>query len=100
MDIIKLKSKVNWCSHELHSLTPLNEKPDEKVYKVCTEYNYEFEKEDKEIKAIHLHCGPILRTNSIDPQIGMTLKEISSAYDSKGDYIYPALIFKYDILGN
>ena len=36
MDVIILKSSVNWCKHELHQLTPMFPHPDEKVFKFCS----------------------------------------------------------------
>lgn len=104
MDII-LKSSVNWCKHNLHQLTPLdpNKHPDEKVYRLFTDYHYQIIRDEKTKlpKGIALSYGPSLQVGVVDEQIGMPLKEICTAYNkSTGEESFLALIFEYDIPSN
>jgi hypothetical protein len=102
MNIITLKSSVNWCKHELHQLTPLVDNPNEEVYKFYTEYRPEilFHEITKLPIGISFHCGPILKVGEINPQIGKPLKEVCKGYDSAGNQTFMALVFEHDIPSN
>lgn len=104
MDAITLKSCVNWCKHILRPLIPVNPSlhPDEKVYKIESEYDYDVLRH--EISGlpigIDLCYGPVIHIGEVNPQIGMPLKEICNCLNSDGEYIYTALVFKDDLSGN
>lgn len=92
---IKLKSSVNWCSHELRELIPLIPKEGEKVFKCVTDWDFNLDfNENKLPCSILFHCGPLLTVGQIDYQTNMELKEICSTFDSNGEYIYTSLVFK------
>ena len=101
MDVIILKSSVNWCKHELHQLTPMFPHPDEKVFKFFTDYPPEIIRHEvtKLPIGISFHCGPVIKVGEINPQINMPLKEVCKGIDSSGkDFV--ALVFEYDISSN
>lgn len=102
MNHIKLKSNMHKCVHDLYELIPLEERhPDEKVFKFKSEYPTDLiYDENRDTIGICFTFGPILYVGQINPQMGMPLKEIVPAYDSNGEFIYTALIFKYDISSN
>jgi hypothetical protein len=102
MNIITLKSSVNWCKHELHQLTPLVDNPNEEVYRFYTEYKPEilFHEITKLPIGISFHCGPILKVGEINPQIGKPLKEVCRGYDIEGNQTFMALVFEHDISSN
>lgn len=105
MEVIQLKSSVNWCKHTLYPLTPLNPNlhPTEVVYKFTSPYKYKVIQDEttKLPSGINFGYGPILCIGDINPQIGIPLKEICKAFDKKtGEEKYLTLIFDYDISGN
>lgn len=105
MEVIQLKSGVNWCKHELRSLTPVDPSlhPDEKVFKFITPHRYEIIRSEKTKIPIGIAFtyGPILYVGETNPQIGMMLKEICQAFNKRtGEETYLALVFHYDISGN
>lgn len=102
MKVIKLKSNINWCTHELHSLTPLCPKENELVFKIVKKHSFEILRNEmtRLPSGIAFQCGPNILIGEINSQIGMPLKEICSAFDSEGNYLYTVLIFDYDISSN
>lgn len=96
MQQIKIKSNVNWCTHTLKRLTPIcTHSENEIVFKPETAFNYEVIKDGNKLPtAFVFSYGPILYVNQINEQINLRLKEICSAYNNDGDYVYPVLIFE------
>lgn len=101
MEVIQLKSSVNWCKHELRSLKPIspNSQLTEKVFKFITPYRYEIliGEQSKIPIGIAFSYGPVLYVGQTNEQLGMTLKEICMAFDKEtGEEKYTVLIFGYD----
>lgn len=105
MEVIELKSSVNWCKHELRSLTPLDPTlhPTEKVFKFITPHRFEIIRSEKTKLPIGIAFayGPVLYVGQVNEQIGIPLKEICQATNkATGETTFIALIFDYDISGN
>lgn len=106
MEILQLKSGVNWCKHTLYQLIPLNPDlhPDEKVYKLITDYHYDVIRDEntKLPIGVSLGYGPNLYSGDFIEQLQMKLKEICYAYNKETgeeeDFI--TLVFEYDISSN
>lgn len=98
MDKIIIKSGVNWCKHILSPLLPLNSKlhPNEKVYKLVTDYRFTTIKDDNKVPiGIVLGCGPTLEVGHTNENIGMQLKEITTAFNKDtGESLFTVLIFE------
>ena len=97
---ISLKSSVNWCTHELISLKPINNHPDELWFKAVSNYPIKIinDQKAKLPMTLSFHCGPALTIGAEGPDPGTKLKEICYCYNKQGDFIYYALI--YDISSN
>lgn len=105
MEVIRLRSSVNWCTHELRSLTPVDPTlhPDEKVFKFLSPHRFEIIRSEKNKMPIGIAFtyGPVLYVGETNPQIGIPLKEICTAFNKEtGEEKYTVLIFGYDISGN
>ena len=102
MEVIQLKSNVNWCKHELHQLTPIHSElhPDEKVFKLESPYKYKVIRSSQTSLPIEvvLTYGPTLCVGQEVEQLGMVLKEVCKAWNSEGE-TFNALVF-YDMSGN
>ena len=102
MEVIQLKSNVNWCKHELDQLTPIHPElhPDEKVFKLESPYKYKIIKSSYTGLPVEvvLTYGPTLYVGQEVEQLGMVLKEVCRALNSEGE-MFNALVF-YDISGN
>lgn len=105
MEVIQLKSNVNWCKHELRSLTPLDPTlhPTEKVFKFITPHRFEILRSEKTKMPIGIAFayGPVLYIGQTNEQIGIPLKEICEAFNKEtGEELYTVLIFDYDLPSN
>lgn len=99
METIKLKSSVNWSTHYLVEVKPVQEHPDERWFKFVTQYPYKIlnHEKTKMPNAILFHCGPLITIGDTYPAIGMSLKDICPCLNNKDiDYI---LIFNYEDKG-
>lgn len=105
MEVIQLRSSVNWCKHELRSLRPVDPSlhPTEKVFKFISPHRYEILRNEKNKLPIGIAFayGPVLYIGEVNEQLGMTLKDICTAFNKEtGEEKYLTLIFDYDISGN
>lgn len=99
METIKLKSSVNWCTHYLTELKPVNEHPDERWFKFTTQYPYKIVNHEKTKmpNGIQFHCGPIIMIGDVHPAIGMPLKDVCPCINNEDiDFV---LIFDYENKG-
>lgn len=95
MSKIHLKSAVNWCNHELVSLKPIIEHPDELWFKVISNYPIKIinDQKAKLPETVVLHCGPNLTVGVEGPIEGTILKEICPCYNEQGEVDFYVLIY-------
>lgn len=95
MNRINLKSTVNWCHHELVSVKPVKEHPDELWFKAVSDYPIKIinDQKAKLPETIVFRWGPNLTVGMDWPVEGMKLKEICPCYNEQGDVNFYVLIY-------